>query len=99
MKKTTEEHDAEAEELEAEPEKKAEAAEPEEPQAEAETETAEAEAPEPEAGLGVVEGAEVVEAQQPARKFHEVGVEAADEAETVGDEVAAAERDEPPAEA
>jgi prolipoprotein diacylglyceryl transferase len=96
----TAEDDAEAaEELEAEAEAGAEeepeAESDEHPQAEA---TGEPELAEREAGLGAVEGAEAVEAQEAAPEVPEAALEAADEAEAVADEVAA-EDEEPSTEA
>ena len=55
---------------------------------EAEGDVAEGEVPEPEAGLGVVEGAEAVEAELAAPEVHEAALEASDEAEVVADGLA-----------
>jgi phosphatidylglycerol---prolipoprotein diacylglyceryl transferase len=70
--------------------------EAEEPEAEESEEEAEAE--EPEAGLGSIEGEEVVDAVAAAPEVHDAEVEAADEAAAVADEVTA-EDDEPSSEA
>ena len=69
---------------EAENEPEAVEAEPES----AESEAAPAEAAEPEAGLGSVEGDEVVEAQQDAPEVHGAAVKGAEDAEALADEVA-----------